>query len=86
MVIDMEKENYTLEAIVMKLIGEVYPIGETHEDDLRFVNLEKLTKLTDRLLSIIDEVAVNNKNRDEFSRKRVREHCCKFFDQIGIEE
>ena len=72
--------------VVMKLVGAVEPIGETREDDRRFENLKALTSLTDELLTAIDTIALNEKDRVEFSRKRAGAHCKKFLDKIGIKE
>ena len=72
--------------IVMKLVGEVNPVGELHVDSERFDNLVVLTELTDRLLTDIDRIATDNKNRVEYSMNKAGKHCDEFLDKIGIVE
>lgn len=43
--------------VVMKLVGPVDPVGETHTDDKRLDNLVVLRDLTRKLLDRIDAVA-----------------------------
>ena len=56
--------------IVMKLIGEIEPVGETYEDDARF---HHLTLLLSTLDILIDEVRfiLPNIERHEFSMNRI---------------
>lgn len=72
--------------VVTKLIGPVRPVGETHEDERRLENLKALTELTDQLLTDIDEIAADNKNRPEYSLTRAFNFCNKFLDKIGIQK
>ena len=55
--------------IVMKLIGEIEPVGETHTDDARF---DHLILLLDTLDVLIDEVRfiLPNIDRHEYSMNR----------------
>ena len=76
-------DNYD---VVMKLIGEVDPIGSTHVDNERFDNLQELIMLTDRLLTKIDDIAYKNKDAVEFSRKKASQYCSDFYTKIGIKE
>lgn len=71
--------------VVTRLVGPVQPVGESHEDERRFENLQTLTALVDRLLTDIDEIATNNAKRAEYSMKRAGEFCGKFLDKIGIQ-
>jgi len=72
--------------VVTKLIGPIKPVGETNRDEDRFLNLQEMTELVDKLLTDIDAVAYENMNRGEFSRKRAGEFAKKFLDKIGIIE
>ena len=72
--------------IVQKLIGPTIPVGETNTDDARFENLKELTDLVNSLLSDIDSIAYEFKDRYEFSVKRAVDHCDKFLDDVGIEK
>lgn len=71
--------------IVKKLIGEIEPIGESHEDEKRFENLKVMTKLVDDLLTDIDRVSCD-KDRYEASRKKAGKYASDFLDRIGIVE
>ena len=71
--------------IVKKLVGRIDPVGETNEDDQRFVNLKVLTALVDKLLADIDNVAME-KDRHEYSRSRAGKFASEFFDHVGITE
>ena len=72
--------------IVMKLTGPVDPIGDSRIDADRMENLKALLDLTDRLLTKIDKVATNNKDRVEWSMKQSGELCDKWQDNEGIRE
>ena len=72
--------------IVMKLTGPVDPIGDSRIDADRMENLKALLDLTDRLLTKIDEVATDNKDRVEWSMKQAGELCDKWQDNEGIRE
>lgn len=60
--------------VVCKLVGPIKPIGETNKDNSRFENLKKMTELVDNLITDIDSVSYNNKNRYEFSMKRAGQY------------
>jgi hypothetical protein len=75
-----------LDDVVRKLVGKVDPVGETSTDDVRFENLKVMCELVGRLLTDIDAVATNNKNRVEFSMKRAGEYASDFYTRIGIIE
>jgi len=70
--------------VVTKLIGPVDPAGETNTDNERFENLKVMTDLVNRLLTDIDTVAYNNKDKKEFSKKRAADYAINFYKQIGI--
>jgi len=67
--------------IVMKLNGQVQPVGETNEDALRLNNIKRLTELTDRLFGEIDNAASNAK-RNEISMRLIGEHAKEFIDRV----
>ena len=74
-----------LDDVVRKLVGQIMPIGETHVDDVRFEHLKVMCELVDRLLTDIDTVATDNKDRTEFSMKRAGEYASDFYTKLGIE-
>ena len=72
--------------VVKKLVGEIEPIGETQTDDKRFENLKVMTKLIEKLLYDVDNVAYQYKNNHQYSMKRSAEYASKFQDDLGIQE
>lgn len=71
--------------VVIKLIGQIMPIGETNEDERRFKSLEETTELVNLLLEDIDRVA-SCSHRGEWSIRRSEEFANKFLDNIGIKK
>lgn len=71
--------------IVLKLVGDVNPIGETNTDNKRFENLKVLCELVNELVGIIDNVHYSNKDFQEFSIKRASEYANNFLtNNLGI--
>ena len=67
--------------IVKKLVGKIYPVGETNADNIRFENLKAMTELVDDLLTDINWVAQQN-NRHEYSMNRAGQFAASFLDEI----
>lgn len=59
-----------LDEMVMKLVGPVAAVGETHEDNRRLENLETLVSLVDQLLCKIED-ASKAADRQEASMKAI---------------
>jgi hypothetical protein len=74
-----------LKEIVMRLVGAVEPVGKSRTDEVRLENLKALCALTESLVCIIDDVAMNQ-SRHEHSMKVAGEYALKFFDNLGIRE
>ena len=74
-----------LEDIVRKLVGPIDPVGETHEDERRFTNLQVMCRVVGNLLLDIDEV-LQKKTDQRFSVKRAGDYADKFFIRQGIEQ
>ena len=55
--------------IVMKIIGEIEPIGETHTDDARYINLLTLLGTLDVLINEVLDIAPDI-YRSEYSIQR----------------
>jgi hypothetical protein len=70
--------------IAKKLIGEVYPVGETNTDNVRYENLKDMTQLVEELLVDIRTVA-REKNRPEHSIQRAGKFASIFLYEAGIE-
>lgn len=82
----MEEKKLTVHEIVKKLVGPISPVGETTADNRRFENLKAMTQVVDRLLFDINEVAVYNNGRHEYSMKRAGEYAGQFLDNVREEE
>ena len=72
--------------VVNKLVGPIEPVGSTHTDHERFDNLENMTDLVYALITDIDRIADENKNRREASMKKAGVHCDGFLTALGIIE
>lgn len=76
-----------LKEIVMSLIGNINPIGQSNTDNDRFENLKDLCELVDDLVGKIDDVSYKNKDSHEFSVKRASDYANKFLtENLGIKE
>jgi hypothetical protein len=82
----MMKEKMDLFCIVMKLIGPVNPIGDTNTDSDRLENLKELLELTDNLLTVIDRLAMQNKDSKECSVRKAGQLCDEWQVKMGISE
>ena len=51
-----------LHEIVMKLTGEIYPLGDSGVDERRLENLDTLPNLLDRLLGKVHRVSLSKDN------------------------
>jgi len=72
--------------VVMKLIGPVEPVGESHTDDRRFNNLKELCDLVEELVTEINRVCPN-RTCHEHSMKQAGEYAYRFlYERLGIEE
>ena len=76
-----------LKDIVMKMIGNVEPIGSTDVDEERFENLKQLCDLTEKLIYEIEKVAVNNKDMPEYSMSKTSKYAMNtLHNKFGIDE
>ena len=72
--------------IVMKLIGEVIPVGEQHTDDERFENLKDLIALAKDINELLVDIAKEERNAPEASRHRAGHTAyCYLRNQLGEE-
>lgn len=72
--------------VAKKLIGAIYPVGDSSIDEIRFSNLQRTAELVDRFLIDMNNVVMDNKNAQEASRIRARKFVEEFFNRIGIKE
>jgi len=85
------KKELKIEDVVMKLIGEVYPVGNTETDEKRLENLEVLGNVFYRLFDELSDVISYNKNAVEWSiqeavkkaRKIIEDTCEDYFYDLG---
>tara|TARA_R100001244_G_scaffold101776_1_gene75876 strand:+ start:42 stop:305 length:264 start_codon:yes stop_codon:yes gene_type:complete len=66
---------------IRQLVGKVLPQGESNYDAMIYENLQILCEVTEKLIIDIDEVACENKDRQEHSMKRAGELACKFCEK-----
>ena len=59
--------------IVMKLVGPVAPVGESHTDTKRFENLKALTEVIDKLMFEVVCVT-NSKDNHQASMKKAGQY------------
>lgn len=80
-------KHEVVKEVVEKLIGSVKPIGESNFDEKAFENLKELCELTDSLVSLIYDVAYNNKHRVEHSRNIAGNYAGEFLSKrLNIKE
>lgn len=80
------KKEYSVYDIVYKLVGKIDPVGESHIDEERYDNLEKMIELVDKLIYDIDSVGYRNYARQEFSMNKAGKRALQFLEDLGIEE
>lgn len=66
---ERNKNDIDLELLVMKLIGNIQPAGDTSIDDERFGNVKDLIELTEKLLTNLS--VVEYRYRDDTFRSRL---------------
>ncbi len=71
--------------VVKKLVGKIQPQGESNTDEIRFSNLESMTKLITQLIQDVDRVAQENKDKQEYSMKKSGEFASKYLEEISEE-
>ena len=74
--------KFTLEEMVMRVVGPIEPIGETHADKERLQNLENLLELVDRLIFKIDRLQ-GFANRPEDSMAIIGKRARRFLEQLS---
>lgn len=76
-----DNRKFSIEELVMKLIGSVSAYGETNHDEKALKNLKELDKLLYTLIiKVIDNIPY--KNRVEYSMKKIGEMSQNIIDEI----
>lgn len=71
--------------VIKKLIGNINPVGETVEDHIRLENLKTLCEVVNELVSDIDHVSYQYKDRVEYSIKESQQFAEQFLTKtLGI--
>lgn len=71
--------------IVKKLVGNIQPEGASHIDSERLENLKAMCELVNELVTEIDAVAYENRDRNEFSVKKMADYASDFLTKtLGI--
>jgi len=73
-------------SIVLKLIGPINPVGESHTDDKRYENLRATSMLVENLVSDIQDVVNANRNAHEASRKKAFLYAKSILETLGIDD
>lgn len=81
----MTDENIQVYKVVKKLIGPIKPVGKTQTDEERYENLLDMISVADCLLYDINDVARENKDRQEFSMKLAGKKADRFLKSIKEE-
>lgn len=68
--------------LVKELTGDIEPIGATHIDEKKYVNLERQIELVEKLLFDLDRVARLYKDRTEYSMKKAGEKAHEFLELV----
>ena len=82
----MAESNYDLYNIVLKLTGPVHPVGDSSIAAKRLQNLKELANIGEAWVTTIDEIATENKDRHESSRRKAGIFCSEVLDDLGIIE
>lgn len=72
----------TIKEILNKLIGSIFPIGETNTDDKRYKNLEKYCDLLNEMSFELMDVVRYNKDHYEGSRIKAGEKSFKVLKML----
>jgi len=67
--------------VVRKLIGPIYPVGETHTDDKRFENLKEMTALIEDLVQDLFGLDAERASH-QFSVKRAADYASDFVKNL----
>jgi len=79
--------TFTIVEMIMKLVGRIYPVGETNSDARSQKALEHLCMIVEQLIIKIDEVAYENRNRQEASIKKSADFARDFLsNKLNIKE
>lgn len=80
---EISEDKINIYEVVKKLTGSIEPVGETHTDNKRYENLLKSISLADSLINDIEEVAIDNEDRQAFSMKKAGEKARIFLNDIN---
>lgn len=76
--------SYEIIKILDKLIGDIYPIGETHHDDVAYDNLLIYIEVATWCLERIYEVAECH-DRPEWSMQRSGKEALKYLSKLNTD-
>lgn len=75
-------DNYE---VIKKLIGKIYPVGESHTDEIRYENLLEMLSLIDRLLFDVNTVA-NHRTNHQASMAKAGKRAKEFLNDIALQQ
>lgn len=71
--------------VINKLVGEIDPVGDSHEDGKRTENLKTYLQIWDKMHTKIDDIAYRRKDRQEHSVKEMVKLCNLYLDNVASE-
>ena len=76
-----DEYEYVL-SVIDRLTGSIYPVGETYEDEKRYGHLQVIEGLVWTLVGRIEEVALENHDQPESSRKKAGISAMRFLEGV----
>lgn len=77
-------KKLTTEQIVMSVIGEISPVGESNEDTRRLENIKEMTDLVDTLVSEIARIRAY-RGDSRYSVDKIGSHADRFLCDLHSE-
>lgn len=74
-----------IDEILIRLLGEIEPWGETNIDTLRFKNVENYKVALEFIINKLSR-ASKAKDRPEYSMQKIGKECFDILREFGLEE
>lgn len=78
-------ENLSVSEIINRLFGEIYPVGETNEDNKRYENIQNYYEALSHIIACL-RIASNYKDRPEYSMQKIGKECYDILKEFDLEE
>ena len=77
--------NLSISEIVNRLFGDIFPVGETNEDNIRYENIHNYYEALSYIISCL-RIASNYKDRSEHSMQKIGKQCYDILREFDLEE